>query len=326
MASNGSAPRETDATGGSLLRCAACPPIPTPVQPEPRPPLAARLVCGRPPRLPVAGDARPVCGARQRGHAPADPGVANRRAIPGVPGPLSDRRIARIRIDRRRARRVERPRVQPPRSRPPADGGDRRARRLAARRGRPVASCRGSARTPRARSPRSRSTRPSGWSTPTCGAGSSDASADRTSRRACRAWRMRWPRPGRGPTWPRGRTPAWSSAPRSAARATRAATPARSPEAARRAASRRAVPVARQPLLRGSDRAYRGAVLRLLSAADEHALDDGRLRSDLARDARRIGPALDEAGWARIVEALERDGLAHRAGGIVRLGAATIGP
>ena len=49
------------------------------------------------------------------------------------------------------------------------------------------------------------------------------------------------------------------------------------------------------------------------------------LRADLARDARRIGPALDGAGWARIVETLERDGLAHRAGGIVRLGAATIG-
>ncbi len=85
------------------------------------------------------------------------------------------------------------------------------------------------------------------------------------------------------------------------------------------------VAVARQPRLRGSDRAYRGAVLRLLSAADDHALEDRRLRADLARDARRIGPALDEAGWARIVEALERDGLAHRAGGIVRLGAATIG-
>lgn len=86
------------------------------------------------------------------------------------------------------------------------------------------------------------------------------------------------------------------------------------------------IAVSRQPILRGSDRAYRGAVLRLLSAADDHALEDRRLRAGLARDARRIGPALDEARWARIVEALERDGLAHRAGGIVRLGAATIGP
>ncbi len=85
------------------------------------------------------------------------------------------------------------------------------------------------------------------------------------------------------------------------------------------------VAVPRQARLRGSDRAYRGAVLRLLSAADDHALDERRLRAGLARDARRIGPALDEAGWERIMEALERDGLAHRAGGIVRLGAATIG-
>lgn len=85
------------------------------------------------------------------------------------------------------------------------------------------------------------------------------------------------------------------------------------------------VAVARQPALRGSDRAYRGAVLRLLSAADGHALEGKRLRARLARDAGRIGPALDEAGWVRVVDALERDGLAHRSGAIVRLGAATIG-
>ena len=85
------------------------------------------------------------------------------------------------------------------------------------------------------------------------------------------------------------------------------------------------VAVARQPALRGSDRAYRGAVLRLLSLADGHALEDQPLRAGLARDEDRIGPALDEAGWVRVVDALERDGLAHRSGGIVRLGAATIG-
>jgi len=83
--------------------------------------------------------------------------------------------------------------------------------------------------------------------------------------------------------------------------------------------------VPRQPVLRGSDRAYRGAVLRLLSAADGHAIDDRRLRAGLASEAGRIGPKLDEAGWVRVVEALERDGLANRSGGIVRLGAATIG-
>ena len=85
------------------------------------------------------------------------------------------------------------------------------------------------------------------------------------------------------------------------------------------------IAVARQPVLRGSDRAYRGAVLRLLSAADDHALHDAVLRARVARDASRIGPMLDDAGWLRVVQALERDGLAHRSGGVVRLGTATIG-
>jgi A/G-specific adenine glycosylase len=87
----------------------------------------------------------------------------------------------------------------------------------------------------------------------------------------------------------------------------------------------RSVAVPRQPRLRGSDRGYRGAVLRLLSAAEDHALGDRWLRTDLAREAPRVGPPLDDAGWVRIVETLEREGLAHRSGGMVRLGAATIG-
>ena len=85
------------------------------------------------------------------------------------------------------------------------------------------------------------------------------------------------------------------------------------------------VGVPRQPSLRGSDRAYRGAVLRLLSAADGHALDERTIRAGLAGDSRRIGPALDAAGWGRVIGGLERDGLAHRSGTSLRLGAATIG-
>jgi A/G-specific adenine glycosylase len=85
-----------------------------------------------------------------------------------------------------------------------------------------------------------------------------------------------------------------------------------------------AIPVPRQATLRGSDRAYRGATMRILSAAPGHALEDRDLRAGLATEQRRIGPELDDAGWLRVVEALERDGLAHRSGGIVRLGAATI--
>ncbi|CAN5283722.1 A/G-specific adenine glycosylase [soil metagenome] len=86
------------------------------------------------------------------------------------------------------------------------------------------------------------------------------------------------------------------------------------------------VPLPRQPSLRGSDRAYRGATLRFLSASNGLALRERQLLVELARAERRIGQALDQAGWARVMSGLERDGLAHRSGGMVRLGAATIGP
>lgn len=85
------------------------------------------------------------------------------------------------------------------------------------------------------------------------------------------------------------------------------------------------VPVPRQAPLRGSDRAYRGAILRLLSESRRHALDERALRVDIAADVGRIGSALDAEGWERIVTALEADGLVHRSGGAVHLGLATIG-
>jgi len=91
---------------------------------------------------------------------------------------------------------------------------------------------------------------------------------------------------------------------------------------ARNAAAK--VPVPRQPRLHGSDRAYRGAVVRLLSRAAGHRLPECRLRGRLAAEGGRIGPVLDDSGWERIVDGLERDALAHRSGGIVHLGAATI--
>ncbi|MGH2380005.1 MAG: hypothetical protein ACRDG7_02140, partial [Candidatus Limnocylindria bacterium] len=65
-------------------------------------------------------------------------------------------------------------------------------------------------------------------------------------------------------------------------------------------------------------------VVRLLSATASHGIAEGRLRRGLALDEKRVGPRLDQAGWERIIDGLERDGLAHRSGGIVRLGAATI--
>jgi A/G-specific adenine glycosylase len=82
------------------------------------------------------------------------------------------------------------------------------------------------------------------------------------------------------------------------------------------------VPVARQAPLRGSDRAYRGAVVRALTLAPDHALPARRLRAGLGRETARIGPSLDAAGWRRVLDGLERDGLAHRSGDRVRLGAA----
>jgi A/G-specific adenine glycosylase len=85
------------------------------------------------------------------------------------------------------------------------------------------------------------------------------------------------------------------------------------------------VPVSRQPQLHGSDRAYRGALLRDLAAAPRHQLSERRARAALERGAGRIGPPLTDDGWERIVAGLERDGLAHRARGGLRLGAATIG-
>ena len=80
-----------------------------------------------------------------------------------------------------------------------------------------------------------------------------------------------------------------------------------------------AVPVPRQATFAGSDRAHRGAIIRALS-------NDPRHRLSLTA-ARRLVPA---ASWQRIVAGLERDGLAHRAGGHLHLGgrpsrAATIG-
>ena len=84
------------------------------------------------------------------------------------------------------------------------------------------------------------------------------------------------------------------------------------------------VPVARQAPLRGSDRAYRGAVVRQLARWNGDGLADRELRRRVESDA-GVGPGIDDDRWARVLAALEHDGLVHRAGGEVRLGAATIG-
>jgi A/G-specific adenine glycosylase len=81
------------------------------------------------------------------------------------------------------------------------------------------------------------------------------------------------------------------------------------------------VPVARQPAFAGSDRSHRGAILKQLAAAPGHALPVAAVRAGLDGDL------------ARLLDGLERDGLAHRSGELVRLGGrrdgsapSTIGP
>ncbi|MEX1073357.1 MAG: A/G-specific adenine glycosylase [Chloroflexota bacterium] len=81
-----------------------------------------------------------------------------------------------------------------------------------------------------------------------------------------------------------------------------------------------AVPVPRQAAFTGSDRAYRGGVLRAITEAPTRALSLAATRQLLPAEAAD-----------RVINALERDGLVHRSAGRIRLGgrpdpAATIGP
>ncbi|MEP7040663.1 MAG: A/G-specific adenine glycosylase [Chloroflexota bacterium] len=69
------------------------------------------------------------------------------------------------------------------------------------------------------------------------------------------------------------------------------------------------VPVPRQAAFTGSDRAHRGAILRILSAAPGHTMATRTLRRMVHQ------PALD-----RILGDLEREGLLHRSGGRLVLG------
>jgi len=80
-----------------------------------------------------------------------------------------------------------------------------------------------------------------------------------------------------------------------------------------------AVPVPRQAPFAGSDRAHRGAILRALTKARDHAMT--------MRAARGLVPP---SAASRVVAGLERDGLVYRSGGRLVLGgrperAATIG-
>lgn len=80
------------------------------------------------------------------------------------------------------------------------------------------------------------------------------------------------------------------------------------------------VPTPRQTAYRGSRRAYRGALLRLLTASETRAVATEEARLALAASSPRIGPVLDDAEWHAVVASLERDGLVARTGRLVRLG------
>jgi A/G-specific adenine glycosylase len=86
------------------------------------------------------------------------------------------------------------------------------------------------------------------------------------------------------------------------------------------------VEVPRQAPLRGSDRAYRGAIVKELAALESRAAPERAVRRRLERQAARIGPSLDADDWERIIAGLERDRMVHRRAGSLRLGAATIEP
>jgi A/G-specific adenine glycosylase len=75
------------------------------------------------------------------------------------------------------------------------------------------------------------------------------------------------------------------------------------------------VPVPRQPRFAGSAREARGAVVRALATAGDHALPEAEL-----------GAGLAGTDLASVIDGLERDGLAHRDGARVRLGPGPAGP
>ena len=86
------------------------------------------------------------------------------------------------------------------------------------------------------------------------------------------------------------------------------------------------VPVRRQAPLRGSDRAYRGAVVRILARQRRGRLDEVALRRALDAEAASTGGALEDGRWELVLAALQRDGLVNRRLGMVGLGEATIAP
>ena len=82
------------------------------------------------------------------------------------------------------------------------------------------------------------------------------------------------------------------------------------------------VPVPRQGPFRGSRRAYRGGVMRALAAAPEYALriDATRARTPSVAAPEALDGRLEPRLMQEALEGLERDGLAHLDGSLLRLG------
>ena len=86
------------------------------------------------------------------------------------------------------------------------------------------------------------------------------------------------------------------------------------------------VEVARQSALLGSERAYRGAVVRDLTSTPGNRLPVETARVGLEHDAKRIGPALDDRGWSGSSQGSNAMDWSIAPTASCRLGAATIGP
>ena len=82
------------------------------------------------------------------------------------------------------------------------------------------------------------------------------------------------------------------------------------------------VPVARQRPFRGSRRAYRGALVRALASAPDHALSSVEVAAAVGRSAAAgaLGDAVDTRLIQAATEDLEREGVAHMDGDKLRLG------
>lgn len=81
------------------------------------------------------------------------------------------------------------------------------------------------------------------------------------------------------------------------------------------------VAVRRQARFRGSSRAYRGTLLRLVAGAPGASLAADDAAERLAQHSPAIGPALDAGAFLRVVAGLERDRLLSVSDGDIRLGA-----